>query len=278
MSMAAKWLAMLVKSKAMAKALILMKIKATQTQTSSNRLRAITLVLKLQTKNRLVNNKITTSTGLKDHQMININSKEWGVYRHNCSLDMTRLSRFWKGCALVPNNKSWWILPTETATKSTMDRHSDIRLKEILMSQVDKHISLLQNTLLCKTTGHLSERHRTWKVSCHISEERSTKLMEKLELVTQQLFVKFQVMLKFRRLIKIRQRRWEVMILELPWCRNLRLMKLSRVRRASMIKLSLHIDASSKPALISTLCLKLSSSEFQKCSKEKFKWKTASVT
>ena len=212
--------------------------------------------------------------------MININIKELEMSLHNCSLDMTKLSRFWRGCAHVPDTKSWWILPMETATKNTTDHRSVTHRREILTSKVVKHISLLLYTLVCKTTGLLSKRHKTWRVSCHISEERLTKLMEKLELATLQLIVKFQVILKFRRSIKIQPWRLEISIQELPWCLKHRLWvaHLSKELRASMIRLSPHIDASSKPTLISTLCLKHSKSEFQKCSNERPKWKTASVT
>ena len=212
--------------------------------------------------------------------MININSKESGTSRHNCNPDMTRLSRFWRGCAPVPDTKSWWIHQTQTLTKNKTDHRSDIRRKEILTSQVGKRTSLLLHTKLCKTTGHLSERRRTWRVSRHISEERLTKLVEKLEPVTLQLSVKFQAMLKFRRLTKVRPWRWEIVKQEFPWCLKLRLWvtPLSKVQRASMIRSSPHIDASSKQTLTSTRCLKHSSSEFQKCNNENLKWKIASVT
>ena len=210
--------------------------------------------------------------------MININSKESGTSRHNCSLDMTRLSRFWRGCAPVPDTKLWWIHPMQTLTKSKTDHRSDIRLREMLTSRVGKRTSPLLHTKLCKKTVpvHLSAKHRIW----HISEERSTKPIEKLELVTPQLFVKFQAMLKFLRKTKVRPWRWEIVKQEFPWCLKLRLWvtPLSKVQRASMIRLSPHIDASSKQTLTSTRCLKHSSSEFQRCNNENLKWKIASVT
>ena len=166
--MVVRWLMMSVKKLVTVNALIPMRCIANTS--SSNKISALIMALELKTKNRLVTrNRITTTTGLKD-QTINISSKEREMSLHNCSQGMTRLSRFWRGCAPAPDTKSWWIHPRETATKNTTDRRRDIRRREIPTNQVG-------STLLCKsgsikTHDHHSKRHKTWRASCPISVGR----------------------------------------------------------------------------------------------------------